>query len=189
MKRLFVLVLMMCWLAPAFAFDTLRTQHFVFYAGPDGQKAAVYLAQSADTILQNMAAKLDASQGSLALASDFHNGMLSLIIPFGIWGVITVVWFLFAGLGVLWRNAKYCDPDLKLVSTFLFTLYFWEFLTFMSCFGGLQIAGELASFIGYLGMSIALNNGVCQAAHEKKEELPSNIPFRMLPRPRPVFQR
>ena len=140
-------------------------------------------------ILQDMAARFDASQGSLALASDFHNGMLSLIIPFGVWGVITVVWFLFAGLNVMWRNTKYCDPDLKLVCGFLFALYFWEFLTFISCFGGLQIAGELASFIGYLGMSIALNNGVCKPAHEIEEVRPSNIPFRIITRQRPAFQR
>jgi hypothetical protein len=58
MKRLFVLLLIVCWLAPAFAFETLRTQHFVFYARPDGQKAAAYLAQKADAVLQTMAATL-----------------------------------------------------------------------------------------------------------------------------------
>ena len=63
MKRLFILVLSVCWLAPAFAFDPLRTQHFVFYAGPEGQKAAAYLAQSADTILQTMAASLGPAGG------------------------------------------------------------------------------------------------------------------------------
>jgi hypothetical protein len=64
MKRLVVFVLMMCWLAPAFAFDTLRSQHFVFYAGPGGQKAAAYLAQSADTIMENMAGSLGLQVGA-----------------------------------------------------------------------------------------------------------------------------
>ncbi|MBN2106365.1 MAG: hypothetical protein JW832_02995 [Deltaproteobacteria bacterium] len=65
MKRLFVLVLILCWLAPAFASAPLRTQHFVFYAGPEGQKAAAYLAQSADAILQNMAASLGMQPGAV----------------------------------------------------------------------------------------------------------------------------
>jgi hypothetical protein len=65
MKRLFILVLILCWLAPAFAFAPLRTQHFVFYAGAEGQKAAAYLAQSADAILQHMAASLGMQAGAV----------------------------------------------------------------------------------------------------------------------------
>jgi O-antigen ligase len=52
-------------------------------------------------ILQSSAERLDASQGSLALASDYHNGMISLILPFGVWGVLTVLWFLGAGIWVM----------------------------------------------------------------------------------------
>jgi hypothetical protein len=65
MKRLFILVLILCWLAPAFALAPLRTQHFIFYAGAEGQKAAAYLAQSADAILQNMAASLGMQAGAV----------------------------------------------------------------------------------------------------------------------------
>jgi len=71
----------------------------------------------------------------------------------------------------------------------LFALYFYEAVNFLSCFGGLQIASELASFIGYLGLSIALNNGVCQPVVEAVEPRPAAQPFRALPRPRPAFQR
>ncbi len=140
-------------------------------------------------LLQGAAEHFDASQGSLALANDFHNGMLSLIIPFGIWGVLTVLWFLFAGLRIMWRNVKYCRPDLTLPCTFLFVMYFWEMLNFVSCLGGLQIATELANFCGFLGMSIALNNGVCRPAVEQVEERTAQVPFRAMPRPRPAFQR
>jgi len=55
---------------------------------------------SGNTALEGSAAQMDASQNPLALAGDYHNGMLSLIIPFGIWGVFTIVWFL-AGQGPL----------------------------------------------------------------------------------------
>jgi len=140
-------------------------------------------------ILQHMAERFDASEGSLALANDYHNGMISLVIPFGIWGVISVVWFLIAGIGVMWRNMKYCRPELKVAGQFLFVMYFYEAAYFMSCFGGLQIASELASFIGFLGLSIALNNGVCQPAQEVLAARSVVIPFRAMPRPRPAFQR
>lgn len=144
---------------------------------------------SGNQILANTAEKVDASQGSLALAADYHNGMLSLIIPFGIWGVITILWFLAAGTWVLYQNAKYAPPELFLVNAFLMVLFVWEAANFVSCFAGLQISSELANFVGYLGMSIALNNGVCRPAGEPVKELPKVIPFRALTRPRPAFQR
>ena len=140
-------------------------------------------------ILQNSAERTDASQGSLALASDYHNGMISLILPFGIWGVLTVLWFLGAGLWVMYQNAKYAPPELFLANSFLMVLFFWEAANFVSCVAGLQISSELASFSGYLGLSIALNNGVCRPAGEPVKVLPRVIPFRAMTRPRPAFQR
>jgi hypothetical protein len=140
-------------------------------------------------MLQNAAEKVDASQGSLALAADYHNGMLSLVIPFGIWGVLAILWFLGGGLWVMYSNAKYAPPELYLANSFLMILYLWETLNFVSCFGGLQISGQLASFVGYLGMSVALNNGVCRPEGEPVQELPSVIPYRSISRTRPAFQR
>jgi len=116
---------------------------------------------------------VDASQGSLALAADYHNGMLSLIIPFGIWGVLSILWFLVAGSWVMYSNAKFGPPELYYPNSFLMVLFMWETANFISCFGGLQIASQLSTFIGYLGLSIALNNGVCRPGGEVIEELPS----------------
>ena len=42
---------------------------------------------------------VDASQQGLALAGDYHNGPLSVVIPFGIWGVIAFLWFASPGCG------------------------------------------------------------------------------------------
>ena len=47
----------------------------------------------------------------------------------------------------------------------------------------------LASFVGYLGLSIALNNGVCQPEKPATAPVRSVLPFRTLPPPRPAFQR
>jgi hypothetical protein len=115
--------------------------------------------------------------------------MLSLIIPFGIWGVIAVLWFLAAGTRVLYLNAKYGGPDLQLVNAFLMMMFVWEALGFVSCVAGMQIAAELTNFAGFLGLSISLNNGVCRPEGEKVEILPSVVPFRSFARPRPVFLR
>jgi hypothetical protein len=144
---------------------------------------------SGNLALETAAAKIDDSQNSLALANDFHNGMLSLIIPFGIWGVIAVLWFLAAGTRVLYLNAKYGGPDLQLVNAFLMMMFVWEALGFVSCVAGMQIAAELTNFAGFLGLSISLNNGVCRPEGEKVEILPSVVPFRSFARPRPVFLR
>ena len=144
---------------------------------------------SGNVILQNEAEKIDASQGGLALAADYHNGMLSLIIPFGIWGVLSILWFLAAGAWVMYSNAKYGPPELYYPNSFLMVLFLWEATGFISCFGGLQISGQLATFIGYLGLSISLNNGICRPEGEPVKELPSVVPYRSISRPRPVFQR
>ena len=139
--------------------------------------------------MEAAAGRFDASQNSLSLSADYHNGMLSLIIPFGVWGVIMVLWFLAAGGRVLYRNAKYGPDYLKKVNSFLLALYFFEAASFVSCFGGLQIATELGSFIGYLGLSIALNNGVCEPEKPASVPFRSVLPIRVLPPPRPAFQR
>jgi hypothetical protein len=66
--------------------------------------------------------------GSLTLAGEYHSGPLSLIIPFGIWGVIAFLWFLGASIRVLWRNYKYGDPQIKTINTFFYreNLYFFR---------------------------------------------------------------
>ena len=43
------------------------------------------------------------------LAGDYHNGPLSVILPLGIFGVATFVWFLLSGLRVIYRNYKFGD--------------------------------------------------------------------------------
>ncbi|HUA68265.1 MAG TPA: hypothetical protein VMA13_06930, partial [Candidatus Saccharimonadales bacterium] len=60
-----------------------------------------------------------AQNQGLALAEDFHNGPLSIIIPFGIWGAIVFLWFLFAGIRVLYANYRYGDPELQTANSFL----------------------------------------------------------------------
>jgi hypothetical protein len=119
----------------------------------------------------------------MALSGGYHNGQLSVILSFGIWGVITVVWFWAASMWVLRRNYRYGDPALRTVNTFLLVAFGARILIFAS------IDGDMPFYCGLLGLSIALNGGVCQPAPQTvqvKQALDLVKPF---PRPRPVFQR
>jgi O-Antigen ligase len=118
--------------------------------------------------LQNV----DASQNSLALSGDYHNGPLSVVLPFGIWGVIAVVWFLVASIWVVYRNYRYCPPEFKVLNTFLFTIYVISVIDFLFLFGGLS-AG-MSNWAGILGMSVCINRGVCKVP---PRPAPVNIPF------------
>src|SRR4029077_2244465 len=62
----------------------------------------------------------DASQQGLALSFDYHNGPLSVVIPFGIWGFVAFCWFLWSTCWVMYSNFRYGDPALKTINTFLF---------------------------------------------------------------------
>lgn len=132
-----------------------------------------------------VAAKLDASQGSLSLSGDYHNGMLSVILPFGIWGVLAFLWFMIAGLRVMYLNYKYGDPALRTVNSLLLLLYLFEALNYISCMGGLQMSQDIGLFfIGYLGFGIALNNGV-----RRPSPRPQPVPAAPPDRPASVFSR
>ena len=100
---------------------------------------------------------VDASQQGLALSYDYHNGPLSVLIPIGIFGAIGFLWFLVAGLRVMYCNFRYGDPSLRIYNTFLFADFFITFLIF---FIGGGLATDMMRFAGFVGLSIAINGGV-----------------------------
>jgi hypothetical protein len=89
------------------------------------------------------------------LAGDVHNGPLSVLIPFGLYGTLAFVWFLVAGLRVLHRNWKFGDPALRNVNTLLLAAFAAHVVLFVCVFGALQV--DMAIFAGLLGLSVALN--------------------------------
>lgn len=102
--------------------------------------------------------------GGSALAGDYHNGPLSLIIPFGLFGVVGFVWFLVSSIKVLYRNYKFGDPDLLLFNRFLLAMFIMKIIMFCVVFGSFY--GDLFSFVGVIGLSVALNHGVAKPAPE-----------------------
>lgn len=131
---------------------------------------------------------VDEGQQGLALSSDFHNGPLSVVIPFGIWGVIVFLWFIFAGLRVMYDNFRYGDESLRKINTYLWAYYLYFSFAFLFIYGALN-SGMLV-FVSTIGFSIALNGGVCRPAPQPvKERQPMVHPAKILPRARPAFQR
>jgi hypothetical protein len=131
---------------------------------------------------------IDPSEQGLAISGDYHSGPLSVIIPFGIWGAIVVLWFLIAGVWALHHNRLYGDPALQTVNTFLLTAFVARIIIFFFIFGGMS--GDIVAFAGYLGLSISLNGGICRPARHPAaatDAPPVTIPAR--PRLQPAFLR
>jgi hypothetical protein len=105
-------------------------------------------------------AQIEASEESLAISNDFHSGPLSTIICFGIWGCLSILALMVAGLHILWRNYKYGDPALKPVNTLLLAMHLEHIVHFFLIFGAFD--GDVAYFARVVGFSVALNWGVCR---------------------------
>ena len=90
-----------------------------------------------------------------ALAGDFHSGPLSVIIPFGIWGVLAFGWLLYAGARFLYTVYRDGPEELKMINRFLLAVFLARILFFFLIFGALS--SELFGFTGLLGLSVALN--------------------------------
>jgi hypothetical protein len=115
----------------------------------------------------------DAGQQALALSGDYHNGPLSVIIPFGIWGALGFLWFTAASIWVVYRNYRYGDPELATVNAFLFSSYIVAMLSFYFIAGG--FANGMPAFTGILGLSVSINRGIRRPPPPAKRQ---TIPFR-----------
>src|SRR5262249_19203035 len=57
------------------------------------------------------------------VAGDYHNGPLSLLIPFGIFGLVGFMWLIVASLRLLYFHYRYGDPALHRINTFLLAAF------------------------------------------------------------------
>jgi hypothetical protein len=146
-------------------------------------------AEDAENIgLDTAFGQINGSATALAISSDFHNGPISVILPFGIWGVIAFLWFIIASNIITYRNFRYGAPALKTINTFLFTTNVIGTLDFLFIFG--DLSGGIAQFVGVLGISICVNRGVCRAPRMAAQNLPYSarlVNARL--KPQPAFQR
>jgi hypothetical protein len=131
---------------------------------------------------------VDASQTALALSSDYHSGPLSVVLSFGIWGVIAFLWLMFAGLRVVYCNFRYGDESLRTINTYLWAYYLYLSFRFIFLVGSLS--SDMIYFASTIGFSIALNGGVCRPAPQPVQARQPMVHLaKILPRAHPAFQR
>lgn len=111
------------------------------------------------TFANRLDTQLDKSMTALAISGDYHNGPLSALMPFGIWGAISIVWVMLASLYIMVRNFRYGDPELKMFNAFAMVVCIQHCIGFFLIFGA--YANDIGEFAKYAGFSIALNWGVC----------------------------
>lgn len=127
-------------------------------------------AMNPEELMMLQGAKGDAAvltQEGAVLSGDYHSGPLSLIIPFGIFGVIAFSWFLGASVMVMYRNYIYGNPALAGINRFLLTYFVVKIFFFLTIFGG--FSSDMAGFAGLIGLSVSLNGGACQAPEPEAE--------------------
>jgi hypothetical protein len=119
-----------------------------------------------------------------ALAGDYHNGPLSIIIPFGVFGLIGFIWFIAAGIKVLYHNHRFGDPAFRRINTFLLAHFIARSIFFCTIFGSL--GSDLAVFCGILGLSVSINGGVRKQAAAQQESAPVRTQFNLRPARAPL---
>ncbi len=142
-----------------------------------------YLFSSTDDWMYQFKGGEEGARGS-ELVGDYHNGPLSVILPFGLPGVLTFCWFLFACGRALYRNYKFSIPEYRIINTFLFAYFVARVIFFFAVFGSLY--SDLAMFTGIVGLSVSLNGGVSQPEAEPAPQFvfgERNVPAEAEPQP------
>jgi hypothetical protein len=101
---------------------------------------------------------INAAEDPLALSSDFHSGPLSVVLSFGIWGVLIWLWYWAAGFYVIWRNYHYGDPAFQHINLFLFASFLCMCFSFIFIYGG--VVEDVGHFGGVIGLSLVINHGI-----------------------------
>jgi hypothetical protein len=131
---------------------------------------------------RDLALLADTNRGSqtgdiASLAGDYHSGPLSLIIPFGLGGVVGFFWFLFASIRVLHKNYQFGDPEYRRYNRFLLSFFLAN--TFMFFFIVGSFYSGMATFAGIVGLSVALNHGVRSSSVVELEAEPFVHKFKL----------
>ena len=122
-----------------------------FFKGKGYKISGDELFLSQESMFRGLSAQWDEA----ALVSDYHNGPLSVLIPFGIWGLAAFVWLLGTGARFLYTSFRDGAPELRRINAFLLALFLARILFFFFVFGTFR--GDLYHFTGILGLSVALN--------------------------------
>jgi hypothetical protein len=112
------------------------------------------------TFVNFSASHIDASEEALAISGDYHNGPLSTLMTFGIWGAIGILWLMAATAFVLYRNYRYGDPELHIFNAFMLASGISAIVFFLFVVGAFQ--NDVGGFAKLAGFSLAMNWGVAK---------------------------
>jgi hypothetical protein len=141
-----------------------------------------YSFTAKDLAMTRLATTPAAAAEGAELAGDYHNGPLSVILPFGIPGVIAFLWFWWGCWKVLRQNYLFGDTAFHRVNTFLLAYFLAKAVGFLFIFGGLY--SDLASFTGLVALSVSINGGMARKPAVAQPKIVLNR-FKLQP-PRPV---
>jgi hypothetical protein len=119
---------------------------------------------------------------SSIVAGNYHNGPLTVLIPFGIWGALGWLWFLAASFRALYYNRRYGDEMLRKINTLLLALFAAKTALFFVVFGDFRVEFQL--FVGIIGFSLALNGGIRKPVRVRAPLVPIRV--RTQPQPKLV---
>jgi hypothetical protein len=115
-----------------------------------------------------------AAEGAEA-SGDYHNGPLSLIIPFGVWGGLAFAGFIVASVRMLRRFCQYGDPALRQLNQVLLAYFLTRAFGFFFIFGSFY--NDLAALVGLIGLAVALNGPLSHVEQpEEAQQLEGALP-------------
>jgi len=103
---------------------------------------------------------------SAMVTGSYHNGPLTLLIPFGIWGFGAFLLFVIASIKYLHRNYRHGDPDLRTINTFLFAYFVARLIYYTIIFGSFY--SDLFVFAGTIALSISINGAEVRATESSE---------------------
>lgn len=92
------------------------------------------------------------------VSGNYHNGILTLLVPFGLAGTLAFAAFCLAGWKVLYRNYRFGLPEYRHINTFLIAFFAARMIFYLVLYGQFDL--DLMVFTGVVGLSISLNGGV-----------------------------
>ncbi len=86
---------------------------------------------------------------------NYHSGPFSVLLSFGIPGVLAVLFFWGAGIKMLRENLTRGSPEMRSINITLLSCFVGRVIYFLLVFG--DLSGDLPVLCGLLGVSVALN--------------------------------
>jgi len=112
----------------------------------------------------------EGSREEAIVVGNYHNGPLSLLMTFGVWGAMGFLWFLGACIRALYLNYRYGEDYLKHPNVFLLASFVAKAAVFFFVFGDLRY--DFAPFAGLIGLSLALNHGIRKPVYDGAPPMP-----------------